>query len=136
MLSLNSGTSSQAVIYFLEVTAGCKAAALKYSVPVLAGIIGWSGLSVHCQLMPYNIRMKTDIKLFFASRVLNGAFSSLICQWLIKLFPTDTAVFSYAARHTPVLLSGKLPVSAGLLIMCALLLLGENFTVKKEILKF
>lgn len=132
MLNVGASPIAKAAALFLEVTTGCQSAAGRLSVPLLTGIIGWSGLSVHCQVLSFNVKYGTDIKLFFASRVLNGGLSCLLCQWLIKLFPVNASVFSYAAENVHASFSGSLPVSAGLLMMCSLLLLGENFSLQKE----
>lgn len=116
----------------LEITNGCKSAAGRLPIPVIAGIIGWSGLCVHCQVMPTVLTVGLPVKVFLTGRIVNGALAAVICQGLLKIFPVNTAALSFNADSVVPALPASPPAALGLLIMCALLLLGENFTAVKK----
>ena len=71
--------------FILEVTNGCRAAAGKAPIPALAAIISFGGLSVHCQIMSYQIHKaqnavflhgKSGMRVFFGNNMY-GAFKGL-----------------------------------------------------------
>lgn len=116
------GVAGTALRGLFEVTTGCRAAT-EYPLPVLALILGWGSLSIHCQVSG-NVR-KTDIKMsmFLLGRLANAVLAALICHVLITLFPCEINV---AAVSDPVLgsaLSTSAPASAAMLLMGAILIL-------------
>lgn len=102
-----------------EVTDGCMIASERYPAFVLAAVTGWSGLSVHCQIMSAIKAAKMNIFVFWSARVLNALLSGAAAFVLFKIFPCDVQTFSTAANVLAKPYSVSVPASAAMLIMGA-----------------
>ncbi|MDD6275686.1 MAG: hypothetical protein PUB20_02520 [Clostridia bacterium] len=102
-----------------EVTDGCMIASARYPSFVLAAVCGWSGLSVHCQVMSALKSVKMNIFIFWLGRIANAALAGLIAFVLFRLFPCETQVFSTASDVLAKPYSVSVPASAAMLIMGA-----------------
>lgn len=122
ILTSSDGAFAAVLCSVLEVTNGAKLTAKLFSLPVLAAILCFGGISVHCQIMPYILKSGLKLRLFFASRVVCAALSALVCKALLSVFPCETAVFSNYTGITASAYSVSLPSAAALIIMCALLI--------------
>lgn len=105
----------------LEVTTGCTTYAGSLPLPVTAAAVGFGGIAVMCQILPYLKECGVLLRRFAAARVLNAALCAFYCSGLIKLFPStlNTSV-TYETRLASISLSYTTPVFAVLIIMCAL----------------
>lgn len=109
-----------------EVTSGCAAASKVFPVSVQALVMGWAGLSVHCQLFPF-VKV-TGLKLthFFLSRLVHGGFATAVAVVLFKFFPCEVSVFSVNADVLPAAFSVSAPAAAAMLILCAFLIIDNK----------
>ncbi|NLO45025.1 MAG: hypothetical protein GX107_00760 [Clostridiales bacterium] len=108
----------------LEVTTGCAEAVKQgISLPLLAAVLGWSGLSVQCQVLRYVMESGISIPVLTASRALNGAMASFVCCVILKYFPCGTEVFLNNVYADPAGLSLSLPAALGLMLTGVLLIL-------------
>lgn len=114
---------ADSVRIFAEVSSGCKRIAETKNPAHLAFVIGWSGLCVHCQVLPHVIRAGLKLKYFFCARLFHASFSALICAGLMKIFPCEISVFSSGTQATATLFAAGAPAAAGLLLMCAIFIL-------------
>ena len=114
----------------LEVTNGCFKAAGILPVSVIAGIIGWSGLCVHCQIMPSIVKLRLNYKYFLTGRIICGALSCVICSFLLEIFKVEMPVMRLNYQSIEAQKPEFLPVSLGLLIMCSFLLIGDSLRFK------
>ena len=115
-----------------EVTNGCAQAANKVSLPVLAAMLGWGGFATHLQILPYVLKTKLPLRRFLLFRFLNAGSSFLLCTGLVKLFPVTTDVMLQSGLRPVPQQSVSFTVSAVLIVMCLLLLLGgENVSVSR-----
>lgn len=109
----------------LEVSCGCvEAAGSGAAAPFLLGfIMGWGGLSVHCQLAATLHEHKLLDRNFFISRLLHGLLGRRLSLLLFRFVPLPLDVFNpmQDARITPFTTSAA--ASVALLLMCAMLLL-------------
>lgn len=114
-----------------EMTNGVKAASGKVPMPIIAGIIGFTGICGQMQIMPTVIKLKMPLKYFLAARVINAALATVVSMLLLDVF--SVSVETVTMGHLPETLSSdfSFPVCIGVLIMSVLLLLGDNFYVKK-----
>jgi len=115
---------------FFEVSTGCAELANKESPVVLAAILGWSGLCVHCQVFPYILRIGLKAKYFFCSRILHAMLSSVICHLLLKIFPCAVSVFSSGTETITKIFAVSAPAAAGLILMCAIFILDLDTSKK------
>lgn len=113
-----------------EVTTGCSAASSHVPLSALAAVLGWGGLSVHCQILPFTEFIGIRPSVFFTARAVNGVLGALICNALIKLFPCNLPAFATNASVLPSAVSVSLPAAAGVLFMCAVFILDVDTNVK------
>lgn len=105
----------------LEVTTGCKACADVVPVPVIAAAVGFGGVAVICQVLPYLKSVGVSPKVFVAARIVNALLSAFYCSLLLKLFPNaENASVTFETAVADFTFSYTAPVCAILIIMCAL----------------
>ncbi len=80
-----------------EVTTGCRTASeMNLPIPITCGILGFGGFAVIFQITEYLKQCAIDLKLFFCTRLVNGALSAFICSELLNFFseavPVSTSV--------------------------------------------
>lgn len=106
-----------------EVTAGVHAAAGRISLPMLAAVLAFSGLSVHCQILGELKHCGVRYSVFFLARLAACALSFLICAGLLKVFPCEISVFSANGTVVPAAYSVSAPSFLTLMLMSILLIL-------------
>lgn len=112
-----------------EVTTGC--IMLKNNSPVfIAALIGFGGLTVHCQVLPNVNIIKMKVYFFFFGRILSSVLSFIICKIFLLIFPNTVNTFATASKILPGGVSSSIPGALGLIFLCALLIL--NFTLDRE----
>ena len=75
---------------------------------IIAFLLGFSGISVWCQILSVGKLIKINFPLFVLSRIAHGALSALICAILLKLFGIavkTSAGIKYAANYDGTTLS-------------------------------
>ncbi len=80
----------------LEITTGSNLSAGKIPLYLTAFFVGFSSLSVHCQIYAVLKDVRPHIGLFTLFRVLQGIIASLATYILVSIFPETAAVFSTA----------------------------------------
>lgn len=114
----------------LEVTCGCKRLCGKFSLPVIAGVVGWGGFCTHFQIMNEVTLSGLSPTVFLSFRLLHGALSSVFCLALLKIFPVACETFAPGSAQSVSYSSGSsLAFSLCLVAMSVLLLLGNNFAL-------
>lgn len=114
-----------------EVTAGCSSICGKVSLPVFAAVLGWGGVSVHCQMISVIYSVGIKMSVFLTARAVNGILAALICNLILKLFPCNISAFAASSAPVlPVAFSVSLPAAAGVLFMCAVFILDVDTDVK------
>ena len=115
----------------LEVTTGCAYFAGRVPLPVTAAMLGFGGISVICQVMPYLQELGVSKRLFFASRAVNAALNAFFASVLIGIFPQEKAVFASAAPAAAAFrLSYGAPACIILIILCILFILDVDYSKK------
>ena len=99
------------------------AASLGSRMCMAAFILGWAGLSVHCQLAaslhPYHLMDRG----FFAGRALHALLAGVLSVLLFRIVPLPAGVFSPMTDAIVVPYATSAVTSLALLVMCAMLLL-------------
>lgn len=114
----------------LEVTCGCKRLCGEFSLPVIAGVVGWGGFCTHFQIMNEVALSGLSPVVFLSFRLLHGALSSVFCLALLKIFPVACETFAHDSAQSVSYSSGSsLAFSLCLVAMSVLLLLGNNFAL-------
>lgn len=109
---------------FTEVTNGCVSASSSFPVSIQALIMGWAGLSVHCQLLPYIKQTQVQYLHFLLSRIIQGGLAATVADFLFRVFPCDTSAFSTNTDVLPKIYSVSVP-SAVATVILALMLVAE-----------
>lgn len=118
-----------------EVTGGCFGATKHFPVCILALTLGWSGLAVHCQILPFLQALGMKMRFFWAARLLIGGAACAVSYILFRLFPCDISVFSNASQIISKPVSVSVPVSAAMLLLSALMLLDiKPCTSEKDVI--
>lgn len=116
----------------IEVTNGCKYGVTAYSLPVITAIIYFGGLCTVFQVMGFLTDVGLNIKHYLAVRLIGAGISSLVCHFLLKIFPVTIETFSSGSIPKTLSPSYSLPVSAGLIVMTLLFILGDSFALEKK----
>lgn len=109
-----------------EVTGGCVQSTGAFPLCVTALVLGWSGLSVHCQLSPYIKQTGLRYSHFCLSRLVHGGVSTMIAQLLFMAFPCEVSVFSTFSEVTPSMFSVSVPAAVAMLILSAFLIIESK----------
>lgn len=129
LFNLSSGTNLF-INSIIEVTNGCYLACGNLNLPAIACIIGFGGICTHFQVADAIRTVKLPYKYFFTSRIVHGALSAVICNLLLNAFPVSYDVFSSGTLPTREATASSVIVSTGMLVMCALVMLGDTFNIK------
>ena len=88
LLEMSSGVSS--------LTGG----ALSGRLSMAAFMLGWAGVSVHCQVMAFLGDSGLSLRTYLVGKLLHGGLSALLISLLIRLFPLESPVSAYLAEQT------------------------------------
>lgn len=108
----------------MEVTGGCSDLT-KLGAPLWAFslAIGWAGISVHFQILSFFTNIKVHLPRFVFCRMLHGLLAALTTVLLMQVFPVDIEAFSNISKPLTPSLSGSVPASAALIILCIALII-------------
>ncbi|MDR1891825.1 MAG: hypothetical protein LBQ48_02270 [Oscillospiraceae bacterium] len=112
--------------YLAEVTRGAALAGKERPLPVIAALIGFGGLCVHCQALALGRIVKPKALSFFAARAAHALLAWCVAAVLLRFFPVSLSVFSTSSSITPAFAAGSVHALAAMLLMCAVFLLGES----------
>ena len=113
-----------------ELTGGIRGAVQNLSLPWVAALLSFGGFCAHCQVLPNLQKLRLPYAVFLLFRLAHAGLSALVCRLLCPLFPMELAVFSGQTAAFAPSAASSAAVSACLLCMCALLLLGGDTIVK------
>lgn len=116
----------------LEITNGCQSAVGILPLPVIAGIIGFSGICAHLQIMSSVVKLSLPLKHFLSARVINAALAIIYSLILFEIFPVSVQTIKIGALPSQINSQISVPVCIGIMFMCILLLLGENCKIRKN----
>lgn len=120
---LPQGRGITALMCIIEVTNGCRAAAGTLPLPVIAAILGFGGLCVHCQIFSIFPLIGGNMPLYFCARIINAVFAAFFCDGLLRLFPFDIKAAAYAGETVMRVWSVSAPAAGALMFLCALVIL-------------
>lgn len=135
---LNRISISQNIVLILsslsEVTTGAILLSPTCNLPLLAALLGWSGFSVHCQVLSSVREINPNILKFILCRVLHAALSAVIAFMILKVYPVAISTIgnniSIESRSSSI----SLPFSISLIFMSVVLLffISENQNSSKN----
>ena len=105
-----------------EVTGGCARSVRAFPLCVTALVLGWSGVSVHCQLLPFIRQTGMSYLRFCLSRLIHGGVAACIAEILFNVFPCEVSVFSTASGVIPSAVSVSAPAAVAMLALSAFII--------------
>lgn len=114
------------------VTALSGADAPSAQITLAAFLLGWGGLSVHCQVLSLPGGSGLSMGPYFAGKLLHGAVSAALAAWVLRRFPLELPAAAALAGTTSGLVWGRWLLPAGWAICLALFLLALRGTKKSS----
>lgn len=125
LLELSSGVSS--------LSGGSEFVGL---VSMAAFMLGWAGLSVHCQVLSFLVDSELSPRTYLMGKVLHGLLAAGLTWLLARLLHLEAPVAFYLSQQTDNLtaqeFSTTLCISVGVSMLLLLLFSGFCFPVKKK----
>lgn len=90
----------------LEISSGVSSlsgGSLTGRMSMAAFMLGWAGLSVHCQVLSFLGDSGLSMGTYFVGKLLHGLFSAALLAALTRLIPLDAPVGAYLAQQTQAL---------------------------------
>lgn len=115
-----------------EVTGGCISASQRYPVSIQALIMGWAGFCVHCQLFVYIKETQVKYLHFLISRIVHGALSATVADFLFRLFPCETDVFSTGTKVLSQVYSISAPAAVSTVILSVMLIAEVSLLIANK----
>ncbi|MPM78910.1 hypothetical protein SDC9_125925 [bioreactor metagenome] len=102
-LGLNALWASQLLTGLVELTSGVWSlsggGALTGRMSMAAFMLGWAGISVHCQVLSFLGDSGLSPKTYLMGKLLHGALAALLTAGLCALIPLDASVSYYIAQQ-------------------------------------
>ena len=102
-LGLSQEWAERLITGVLEVSTGVSSltdGALSGRMSMAAFMLGWAGLSVHCQVLAFLGDSGLSLRTYLAGKLLHGVLSSLPVYGMASLLPLEVSVSAYLARQT------------------------------------
>ena len=103
LMGVSSRYASQLVAGLLELTSGVSSlggvASSAGSISMAAFMLGWAGLSVHCQVLSFIGGSGLSVRTYLVGKLLHGGLSALFTAALVRLFPLEAPVSDYLAEQ-------------------------------------
>ena len=68
-------------------------------VSMAAFLLGWAGISVHCQVLSFLSDSGLNLRTYLTGKLLHGCFSAALTAALLRLFPLEQSVSAYLATQ-------------------------------------
>jgi sporulation integral membrane protein YlbJ len=111
-----------------EVTGGCKSAVGIFPHSIQALVLGWAGLSVHCQLYPFIKSLNIKYSYFAFSRLIHAGLSATVADVLFRIFPIEEQVFSTGTAVMPEVFSVSVPAGVAMLFLASFMIIDMPFS--------
>lgn len=72
-----------------------------FAVPAASFLLGFGGLSVHCQVLSVCSGRKLRLNAYFSGKVLHGVLSALLTALLLRITPAGDAIFCLISAPDP-----------------------------------
>lgn len=133
-LAANLGIPDGMKTFFIctaEMTKGSMIAAQSFPIPIVAAVIGFSGICGHFQLMGALNRAGLKYKYFLVGRIANSGLSAVICSLLLRAFPVARETFSVGIKPEGRDTSGSIVLSVLMIVMAVLFVMGDDYIINR-----
>lgn len=87
-----------------------------------AFMLGWAGLSVHCQVLAFLGDSGLSMKTYFVGKFLHGGLSALYTALLVHFFPLPTPASAYLTEQVDILSTLEFSQSLSISLVCSWML--------------
>lgn len=127
------------LIGVLEVSSGVwsltGAGSLSGKLSMAAFMLGWAGISVHCQVLSFLGGSGLSVRTYLAGKLLHGGLSALLVGALTRLFPLEEQVANYLAEQVEGIVSLDFSTALTVSTVCAWLVWLGFFLVAARTVK-
>ena len=103
-LGLDQAWAQRLITGLLELSSGVSsltgAGTVTGRLSMAAFMLGWAGLSVHCQVLAFLGDSGLSLRTYVAGKLLHGALSAALIGGLLWFFPQEISVASYLVEQT------------------------------------
>ena len=102
-LGLTRSWAERLLTGLLEVSSGVTSltgGSLSGRLSMAAFMLGWAGVSVHCQVLAFLGDSGLSVKTYVSGKLLHGGISALLTAALVRLLPLELPVSLYLAQQT------------------------------------
>jgi sporulation integral membrane protein YlbJ len=101
---LNKAAAERLLTGLIELTSGVwtlqgSASQLNASAAMAAFMLGWAGLSIHCQALSFLCDSGLSAKTYIMGKLLHGILSAVLVYFIVRLFLIEAPVSSYLAEQ-------------------------------------
>ena len=121
----------QPFVPVFEITNGIVEHFKAFTLPELAGLLAFAGFCIHFQLLSIIKKIGMQYFDFFIWRVFHAVSSYGICFLLLKIFPTELAVFSNFSNVTTEIISVNTALSVLMIMGCGVIILDIESRKRK-----
>ena len=102
-LGLDEQTARRLLTGLVELSSGVAGLSgpdfVAQGIPLAAFLLGWAGLSVHCQVLSFLSDSDLHIRTYLVGKLLHGGISAALTLLLTRLFPLPLPVSGYLAQQ-------------------------------------
>ena len=84
-----------------------------------AFLLGWAGLSVHCQVLSFLGGSGLSVRPYLGGKLLHGGLAALLTALLVQVFPLEAPVSSYLAAQVEGIAELDFSTALTISIVCA-----------------
>ena len=102
-LGLSQTWAERLLAGFLEMSTGVStltSGALTGRISMAAFMLGWAGISVHCQVLAFLGDSGLSLRTYLVGKALHGGLSAVLISLLLRLFPLDCPASVYLVQQT------------------------------------
>ena len=119
------------LIPIFEITSGVAQHYQLFTLPELAALLAFAGFCIHFQLLSVIKKVGMRYFDFFIWRVVHAVCAYMVCSLLLRIFPTETAVFSNFSDITAEPVSISAALSVLMIMSCAVIVLDIESKKRK-----
>ncbi len=102
-MGLTQPRAQQLLTGLLEVSSGVSSLTgeepLSGRVALASFMLGWAGLSVHCQVLAFLGECGLSARTYFVGKMLHGGLSAILTAWVLRWMDLEQPAASYLARQ-------------------------------------
>ena len=143
-LGIDEDTARRLLIGVIEMSSGvwslsAAAETLSSGAAMAAFMLGWAGISVHCQTLSFLCDSGLSAKTYIIGKLMHGVLSAALVWLAFRLLPFEEAAAAYLARQVSGIaqldFAGALSISGACAVIMAFLLIIFVFLGEKKVEK-